>query len=305
MKKLIAVLFLAFVMMFVSEIYSQPKQKKVDVYFGKNDGKYVMLDENYTFIDSNYVWTGRIESIESLVKKYIGKNRDNDYFFTEKEKWQKDFTGIKLGEEFYISTPSAILKGDVSAYKLWNNEPMGYEFSPVLKMQTKINEDTVEYNNNIFICSKYKEMSTINNKPIEDAEVIKKVTAFLDEYTKNIIIDPEMGVDEPAEIKVFQANFLNTDRNEYAVSYRKRIGFDKFASGIYIINDIGKIAKTVVEFASEFNYYCLVGVVDYNGDGQYELFGESGYYEGNGYDLYKINSEGNFELIASGFYWGV
>lgn len=305
MKKLIVVSFLVFIMMFVSEIYSQQKQKKVDVYFGKNDGKNVILDENYTFIDSNYVWTGRIESIESLVKKYIGKNRDNDYFFTEKEKWQKDFTGIKLGEEFYVSTPSAILKGEISAYKLWNNEPMGYEFNPVLKLQTKISEDTVDYNNNIFICSKYKNMSKIINKPIEDAEVIKKVAAFLDEYTKNIVIDPEMGVDDPAEIKVFQANFLNTDRNEYAVSYRKRIAFDKFASGIFIVNDIGKVAKTVVEFASEFNYYCLVGVVDYNGDGQYELFGESGYYEGSGYDLFKINNEGKFELIASGFYWGV
>jgi hypothetical protein len=305
MKNLIVALFLVFILVFASEGFSQPKQKKVDVYFCKHDGKNIIIDENASFLDSNYDWNAREKSIESLVKEYIGKNRDNDYFFNEQKKWMKDFTGINFGEEFYVSTSFKVLKGKITGYKLWNNEPMGYDFNPVINLNTAISEDTINYYNNIFICSKYKDISIINNQSIEDKDVFKKVTAFLDEYEKELVIDTNIGPIEPAEIKVFQANFLNTDRNEYAVSYRKRIAFDKYASGIFVVNDIGKVARTVVEFASEFNYYQLLGVVDYNGDGQYELLGESGYYEGIGYELYKINNDGKYEIIASGFYWGV
>jgi hypothetical protein len=304
MKNLIVVLLTIFIIINFTDIYSQPRKRNVDVYICKNDRQSILIDENYTFIDSNYIWEERNKSMESLVKEYIGKNRDNDYYFTEYKKWQKDFTGINLGEEFYVSTTKDVYKGKINGYKLWNNEPMGYEFSPVIGIKATLKEDTVNYDNNIFICSKYKDVSVINNKSIDDKEVFKKITAFLDDYTKNIVVDPETGADEPAEISVFFANFLNTDRNEYAVSYRKRIAFDKYASGIFIVNDIGKVARTVVEFASEFNYYKLIGVVDYNGDGQYELLGESGYYEGIGYELYKINGD-NYEVIASGFYWGV
>lgn len=304
MKNLIIFILLIISFIEITDAFSQPKKKKVDVYLCKNDKKSIIIDENYTFIDSNYIWDERVKSMESLVKEYIGKNRDNDYYFTGYKKWQKDFTGINLGEEFYVSTSCEVYKGKITGYKLWNNEPMGYEFSPVIGIKKSIEEDTINYDNNILICSKYKDISIINNKSIDDKEIFKKITAFLDEYTKKIVIDPETGVDEPAEINVFEANFLNTDKKEYAVSYRKRIAFDKYASGIFIVNDIGKVAYTVVEFASEFNYYKLIGVVDYNGDGQYELLGESGYYEGLGYDLYQLKGD-KYEVIASGFYWGV
>lgn len=304
MKNLIIFILLIISFIEITEAFSQPKKKKVDVYLCKNDKKSIIIDENYSFIDSNYIWDERVKSMESLVKEYIGKNRDNDYYFTEYKKWQKDFTGINMGEEFYVSTPSEVYKGKITGYKLWNNEPMGYEFSPVIGIKKSIKEDTINYDNNIFICSKYKDISIINNKSIDDKEIFKKITAFLDEYTKKIVIDTETGVDESAEISVFEANFLNTDKKEYAVSYRKRIAFDRYASGIFIVNEIGKVAYNVVEFASEFNYYKLIGVVDYNGDGQYELLGESGYYEGLGYDLYQLKGD-KYEVIASGFYWGV
>lgn len=306
MKKLIVFLLVIISLVNVTVLFSQPKQKKTDVYICRNDKQKIIIDENYTFIDSNYVYEGRSNSISKLVNKYIGKNRDNDYFFCESDKWQKDFTGIKLGDEFYVSTPLDVNKGKVKCYKLWNNEPIGYEFSPVIELKKTIPEDTVNYDNNIFICSKYENMSPINNKSVEDKEVFKRITEFLNEYTKDIIVDPEMGIDEEAEVNVFFGNFQNSDRNEYAVSYRKRVGFDKYASGIFIVNDIGKIAKTVVEFQTDFYYYKLLGIVDYNGDGQFELLGESGYYEGIGYELYKMNGEKNvYEVIASGFYWGV
>ncbi len=304
MKNLIIFILLIISLIEATNVYPQPKKKKVDVYLCKNDKKSIIIDENYSFTDSNYIWDERVKSMESLVKEYIGKNRDNDYYFTEYKKWQKDFTGINLGEEFYVSTPSEVYKGKITGYKLWNNEPMGYDFSPVIGIKKSIKEDTVNYNNNIFICSKYKNIGIIDNKSVDDREIFKKTTGFLEEYTKKLVIDPETGVDEPAEISVFFANFLNTDRNEYAVSYRKRIAFDKYASGIFIVNDIGKVAKTVVEFETEFNYYKLIGVVDYNGDGQYELLGESGYYEGLGYDLYQLKGD-KYEVIAYGFYWGV
>lgn len=304
MKKIIVFVILFSVLSGINIAFSQINFKKADVFLCKHDGKDIILDQSFTFFDSNFNYENWNSSIESLVKKYMGNKTDKPYYFNKKEKWQKKFTEIKIGEEFYIATPMTTFKSEVIGYKLWNNEPMGYDFNPYLENVESVKEDTVNYDN-IFICSKYKDVSTIMTKCVDDKEEFKKVTAFLDEYTKNIVVDPEIGTDDPAEIKVFKANFMNSDRNEYAVSYRKRISFDKFASGIFIVNDIGKVAKTVVDFATEFNYFNLLGVVDCNGDGQYELLGESGYYEGNGYELYKINEEGKYEVIASGFYWGV
>ncbi|MCX6164160.1 MAG: hypothetical protein NTU73_04755, partial [Ignavibacteriae bacterium] len=216
------------------------------------------------------------------------------------------FTKLKTGSEFYVSTYNKVFKSKIYGYQLWDNVPMGYEFNPVLENVSSLSEDTSDYNRNIFICSKHSNMSKIDYNSIDDERTIEKVTAFLKEYESKIEYDNENEtIDDPAEIKVFEANYLNSDKKEYAVSYRKRIAFDKYASGIYIVNEIGKIARTVVEFKSEFNYYMLLGVVDYNGDGQYELLGESGYYEGIGYELYKINDDGKYEVIAAGFYWGV
>ncbi|MFA5403844.1 MAG: hypothetical protein WC358_02805 [Ignavibacteria bacterium] len=305
MKKLIMIYFLL-LFSFISTLYSQQKQKIDDVFLCKPDKNQIILDENYSFLDSNYNYYDEANRIDALANKYIGENKRSDsYFFDKYQSNLEGFTKLKPGNEFYISTYNNVFKSKIIGYQLWDNVPMGYSFNPVLENQLSLKEDTSDYNRNLFICSKYENISTINLKGIEDKETIKKVTAFLKEYEDKIEYDKESEtIDDPAEIKVFEANFLNSDKREYAVSYRKRVAFDKYASGIFIVNEIGKIAVTVVEFKTEFNYYMLLGVVDYNGDGQYELLGENGYYEGIGYELYK-NNAGKYEIIAAGFYWGV
>jgi hypothetical protein len=67
----------------------------------------------------------------------------------------------------------------------------------------------------------------------------------------------------------------------------------------------GNVIKEVFSFnPSDFYYFWLYGIVDYNGDGIDELLIDSGYYEGNGYELWKYSPPG-FIKIAGGFYWGV
>jgi hypothetical protein len=305
MKKFKPVFVLLFFTL-VSISFSQQKQKTEEVFLCKVDKNQILIDENYSFLDSNYDYYNESNRIESLVNKYIGKNKNGEsYFFDKYTKALEGFTKLKTGDAFYVSTFKKVFKSKIVGYKLWDNEPMGYSFSPVLDNTADLKEDTIDYDRNIFICSKYDGMSKIIYKSIDDKGTFNKVTAFLKEYENKIEYDKESEtIDDPAEIKVFEANFLNTDKKEYAVSYRKRVAFDKYASGIFIVNEIGKVAKTVVEFKSEFNYYSLLGVVDYNGDGQYELLSESGYYEGIGYELYK-NNDGKYEIIAAGFYWGV
>lgn len=303
MKKLFAVTL--FVLICFISAYPQ-NQNNEDVYFCRIDKDKIILDESYKFLDSNISFEEKTNGIEKLVNKYIGKNvNEGKYYFNKYTDNLSSFTKLKTGSEFYVSTYNKIFKSKVIGYQLFDNVPMGYELSPVLENKASIKEDTAEYNNNIFICSKHSDMSKIDYKGLDDKETFKKITAFLKEFESKIVYDKDSEtIDDPAEIKVFEANFLNSDRKEYAVSYRKRVAFDKYASGIYIVNEIGKIARTVVEFKTEFNYYMLLGVIDYNGDGQYELLSESGYYEGIGYELYKLN-KGEYEIIASGFYWGV
>lgn len=303
MKKTLVVLALIFLAL--STIYPQSKQKKADVYLCRNDGQNIIIDENCAFTDSSGANENKYNSIESLVAKYIGEQkRGEPYFFKDYQKWMVDFTKMKMEEEYYVSTQKNVYKGKVSGYKLWNNDPAGYDFSPVLKLNTELAQDTTDDNKNIYVCSKYKNISKIITKEIKDKELIKKLTAFLDKYTSDLVVDTELTTDEPPEIKVIEANFLNSDKKEYVVSYCKRIAFDKYASGIFIVSEIGKVAYPVIEFSTEFTYFKLLGVVDYDGDGQFEVLCESGYYEGIGYELYKKNGN-KYDIITCGFYWGV
>jgi len=303
MKKTIVIFLIVFA---ASLSYSQDKVKS-DVFFCRMDKDKILMDENPTSDNPNYDFEERYKKIETLVNKYIGKNKqDEKYYFNKYISTFDGLTRMKIGDEFYISTHNKVFKSEITGYQLYDNVPIGYELNPVLDNRAKLKEDTVDYNKNLMICTKYKNASKINYETVKDKDVVAKVTAFLKEYEAGIVYDKDIyeTADDPAEISVFEANFLNSDKKEYAVSYRKRIAFDKYASGIFIVSEIGTIAKTVVEFKTEFNYYMLLGTVDYNGDGQYELVSESGYYEGIGYDLYQDNN-GVFELIATGFYWGV
>ncbi|MBI5401891.1 MAG: hypothetical protein HY959_00685 [Ignavibacteriae bacterium] len=305
MKKTSVIFLIAFIIA-SSLSYSQDKVKS-DVFFCRMDKDKILMDENPSSDNPNYNFEERYKKIETLVNKYIGKDKqDEKYYFNKYISTFDGLTGMKMGDVFYVSTHNKVFKSEIKGYQLYDNVPIGYELNPVLDNRANLTEDTVDYNNNIMICSKHKNISKINYKTVSDKEVVAKVTAFLKEYEEKIEYGEDIyeTVDDQAEIKVFEANFLNSDKKEYAVSYRKRVAFDKYASGIFIVSEIGKIAKTVVEFKTEFNYYMLLGTVDYNGDGQYELVSESGYYEGIGYDLYQ-NNNGVFELIATGFYWGV
>jgi hypothetical protein len=300
----IKILFFVFTVVIVTGVYSQPKHKNVDVYFCRHDGENIIIDENYTFIDSNYVFEVRNKSMETLVKEHkkeIDNSKQGSCLFSAYEDWQKDFTGIKLGEEFYVSTPFKVFKSDIYGYKLSDCEPNGYDFNPVLNNTVSIQEDTIDYERNYFICSKYSKMSRINYDCITDKTVIKNVTGFLKEYTKNVKVD--LGDETKPVTKVFEGNFLNSGEKEYAVSYQGRVTFETFVSGVFIVNDKGKVEKTVIKFRIDPGYLNLLGIVDYNGDGQFELIIESGYYEGSGCELYKLN-DGKYEMIASGFYWG-
>jgi hypothetical protein len=300
MKNLIAVLLFALIFTFTSGIYAQQKQYR-DVYMCNYVDNKIMIDENLYAQDTNIKYEDNNESCNSLAEKYIGKNKEGTYFFDKYQKSFSNLTKLKIGDEFYVSTANSVFKSKIIGYQLWLNQPMGYEFNPVLENSGSIKTDTANYDKNIFICSKYSNISKVNYECVKDSAVIKKVTKFLEEYTKNITVD--LGDESQPITKVFFGNFLNTDRNEYAVSYQGRISFEKFVSGVFIVNDIGKVAKIVVKFNTDNTYSNLLGIVDYNGDGQYELIIESGYYEGCGYELDKL-IDGKYEAIAAGFYWG-
>jgi|WetSurMetagenome_2_1015567.scaffolds.fasta_scaffold127437_2 hypothetical protein len=300
MKNLIAVLLFALIFTLTSGIYAQQKQYR-DVYMCNYVDNKIMIDENLYAQDTNIKYEDNSENCNSLAEKYIGKDKTGSHFFYEYQKSFSNLTRLKIGDEFYVSTANGVFKSKIIGYQLWFNGAVGYEFNPVLENTGKIKEDTNNYDKNIFICSKYKKMSKVKYDCITDNAIIKSVTNFLKDYTKNITVD--LGDESQPVTKVIEGNFLNTDRKEYAVSYQGRISFEKFVSGVFIVNELGKVAKTVVKFNTDNTYSNLLGIVDYNGDGQYELIIESGYYEGCGYELDKLIDD-KYEAIAAGFYWG-
>lgn len=285
----------------VLSAYSQAKQYKDVFICNFIEGK-IIIDENLfdqfdqSEYDSNYT------NCSKLAEKYFGKETSGSHYF---DKYLDAFAGLtklKIGTEFYVSTSGKVFKSKVTGYLLWQNQPMGFQLNPVLENSIGFTEDTVDYIRNVFICSKHKNVSKIDYFGITGNSGFRTASAFLAEYDRKFV--QELGEEVPAEIKVYEANFLNSDKKEYAVSYQKRLTFESFGSGIFIVSEIGKIMKTIQEMKNDFSYYKLVGVVDYDGDGQYELFGENGYYEGSGYVIYKLIN-GKYEVIASGFFWGV
>jgi hypothetical protein len=254
-----------------------------------------------------------IDYCREMVKKYDKTmKKTNEYTFREYEKGFDKLTNLKIGSKLYVSLTNGVFPGDVDKYVFDFEDEIGAGniFYPVLNMPTT----QVIPSNEIVIVSGYSNMSEINKEGITERSTIDHFKEIMLSYLKNVVatdyiddeeIEKKVESIDDEEIKVFKGNFTGKGENEYVVSYWRRLSFDTFATAIFIMKYDGEIINKHFDLREkDFTYVRLDGIVDYNGDGVYELIIADGYYEGGGTGLYRL-FDNEYKLVAYGFYFGV
>jgi len=262
------------------------------------DGIYI--DEN---IELDYML--RETALQKVSKKATGKDIiDSQLVFRAKQSEFSPYTNLAIGDKFYISFPDKTIEAPVSFYSVTNTPYSGYELHSVMDIPPGINIPAMDYSKNVTVCTKNKNCSAVNYENLNDNAVLQTIKNSLSKYTNSIKVIEDYP-DEAPEYIIIKGSFISPGSTEYAVSYVKRLSFDRYASGVFIVSENGEKITEVISFLkSDFNYNKLNAIVDYNGDGLYELLTENGYYEGAGYQLWKYSSP-SFIMITTGFNWGV
>ncbi|MFC2093696.1 hypothetical protein ACFLSV_07335 [Bacteroidota bacterium] len=254
-----------------------------------------------------------IDYCREMVKKYDKTmKKTNEYTFREYEEGFDKLTNLRIGDKLYVSLTNGVFPGDVDKYVFDFEDEIGGGniFYPVLNMPTA----QVIPSNEIVIVSGYSNMSEINKDGIKERSTIDHFKEIMLPYLKNVVATDYMDDKEiknkvesidDNEIKVFKGNFTGKGKNEYVVSYLRRLSFDTFATVIFVMNYEGDILNKYFDIKeSDFTFIRLDGIVDYNGDDIYELIIADGYYEGGGTGLYRLFGN-DYKLVAYGFYFGV
>jgi hypothetical protein len=331
MKKMISFLFLTSFLLFTNACTKVDNKSTGSTIAVKHDTVYIgMTGEFGVYVEDHvtpklytdfFGWdtlTGTgygkyLDYCREVVQKYTKTTeKKNVYVFEEYKKEFDKLTNLKIGDKLSVSLPSGVYSGDVYKYVFDFEDEIGAGniFYPVLNLPTA----QVMPSNEIVIVSGYSNMSEIINEGVNDRSTIEHFKKIMfpylkDVYTINYVDDKEIGnkvesIDDE-EIKVFKGNFSGKSENEYAVSYFRQLSFDTFATAIFIMNYDGEIVNKYFDLIEKaYTYIRLDGIVDYNGDGIYELIIADGYYEGGGTGLFKY-SQGEYKLLAYGFYFGV
>jgi len=331
MKKFTAYLF--FICFFLSAVACTKVDKEKTepannsnhdtVYIGMTGDLGIYVEDHVTpklFIDF-FGWdtvTGEgyekyVNYCRDVAQKYTRTmEKTNKFVFDDYKKEFEKLTNLKIGDKLFVSYSGGVFPGEVYKYVFDFEDEIGAGniFYPVLNIPT----NQVIPSNEIVVASGYSNMSAIDQTGEKDHAVVDHFKDILlpmlkDVVTTEYIDDKEIknkvtSIDDE-EIRIYKGDFTGSNKDEYAVCYRERLSFDKFASAIFIMNYKGEILnKHFKLMESTFQYIRLAGIVDYNGDGINELIIEDGYYEGRGTGLYEL-IDNEYEMIAYGFYFGV
>jgi hypothetical protein len=309
MKKIILLSLILIYTLFQNNTYCQNNTSKI--YFGQIDQEEtsrILIDEKIDFSDYGEYFSSEYSG--KLINKYAPYNSDSYIFYKYYEDF-KPMTNIRIGDEFFISYSDNVIKSKVIGYKVNNNMEDPNNFLPIL--QTDINYDyrsDSNYFKNIVICSDDNRISKIDYKTSDDFFAFSIAKKAIKEHLNNTKPKSEYLI-EFEEYDLFERKFIK-DENEILISYLEKIEFSApsdfstgFTSAIFIVDNQGNILKKVKEFLyNDFNYNKVIGTVDLDNDGIFEILIETGYYEGSGYELWGFK-DNNFVKICEGFYYGV
>lgn len=221
-------------------------------------------------------------------------------------------TNIKPSESFYISSANGVYTSETIGYIINMEDIIGG--GVIFYVAVKTPEGAVFSPYETVLLSKSQSMTQITAAKMQDDFTVSKFSKILMKKLSGVkVLDTEtpngkwskLKSIDTSDITIFKGSFTGKGKDEYLISFSKRVAFDAFASVTYVMNPDGKIIKTVFELTEkDFGYSKAIGICDVNGDGKFEILAEGGYYEGMSLSLWKL-TDGEFIMIASGFSFGV
>lgn len=299
-----AAIIFSFIIFIVSQtIFGQiyiPKDINPNIHFGKNNFGYIVVDENKISEEEeeNFCY--------NYIKKHFNiKSQKDIYYFSALKSEFKPYTNYYPGDKFYIASASEIISSDVIGYAICRPIEV-LRFYTVLSGESKITKhDDPDYKyEQVLLCSKNKINNTISYEKITENYLIKKLTREVLIKTEEIKTEEMRKEETYTEISVFKGNFMNSENQEYAVSFHKVTSIGLCISYLVIVDENGNILKEVSPLLNIGYHFICLGTSDYNSDGKDEIIAKEGYYEGGGYVLIEYNGF-YFEIIAEGFYDGL
>ncbi|MBM4158464.1 MAG: hypothetical protein FJ216_06755 [Ignavibacteria bacterium] len=304
-------------------------------YLGRSDiysdgTKGILLQDNISFQKNLSYW--KKDQFDSYYSDYSGyitnilkregldeTSRDGFYFYEKKKAFEK-LSDINIGQKYFISAPSGVYKTESIGYAIFPEDEIGGGsiFYVLLK-----NPDGLKLNGgDIVIISESEDMSRLDTSGITDNVFLEKFKLHLlpllidikyEDYSSGQEVIKRLDIKEidNSEIKVFEGKFyepremIKTHMKQYLVSYVRRISFDKYITYANIIDENGNMLQKFIPLKKgDFQYTKVLGVIDINNDGYLEILSESGYYEGRGYELWKLEG-GDYVIELEGFFFGV
>ena len=294
------------------------------VFFGMWKGKYVIIEEGYKFkqFEEEYnkdpdgmAYDRYGDKLTGLLKKYANySEKKTEYYIGEFKPEFADYTNLRPGTKMYISSRNRVYETAISGYFINLDDLIGS--GAVFYAAANLPHDADFSENEIVVCSYNSNMSQVNSIPITDQAAFDKFTAYLMPKFQNLKIrtydeTTQKEVDKKFEkftnedIKIFKGNFTKKGTEEYLVGATVQNDFTNFTSLIYIMDENGKVINEVSPYKeNDFIYSKPFAIVDFNGDGLWEIITDDGYYEGSGYNLMKFDGK-VFKMLTSGFTFGV
>ncbi len=305
----------------VSQNKSVGRQVSDTVFFGRWDGKRVIVDDYYKFNSNESLsdstgegydkYGTRLRDIINKYQKYDEKQQE--YFFDDYKPEFADYTSFKKSDKVYISASSGVYAAEVTGYYI-NMDDMIGAGTIFYAMVTPTAGAKFE-ENEIVVCSFNNNMSAVNRKGVTNQTIIDDFKKLMMPKLKGVTISEydDKGQQKTIpltkisneDIKIFEGSFTGKGKSEFLVSVRLQNDFTNFTSLIYVMDAEGKVISEFIPLAvNNFTFSMADGVVDMNGDGVLEVITYDGYYEGGGYNLNKYNG-GLWKALTTGFVFGV
>ena len=295
--------------------YHRQLNKESRAYLGmKINGNLLMEDDKNYAMDPD----GYDRMADSILSKYfLSHEKDERFFINRYEKGFENFTGFLPGDKMYISTPNEVIKSEIKKYcvdkEFYYNG--GIVFYPYFSLEVPSLKES-----EIFVCSPNPNMTEINEDFVSHKvhpEFMNKISEIVLALLKNIKVESDSNYTgkllpitkiDTDEIKVLRGSFTAKGNKEYIVNYQSggmypAQGSDWYASIICIMNEKFECQRYIYKPAFRGYYTRLVGILDVDGDGIYEIIEKTGFWDGNSYSIIKLKGD-SVEYIANAFGWG-
>jgi hypothetical protein len=293
------------------------------VYFGQWNGKKIIIEDNYKYQENEKGMTQKEgsdygaygDTLKELVKKY-GKysEQEYEYYFTEFKPEFAAYTNLRPGQVIFTSSAGGVQSTKINGYYINLDDMIGS--GAIFYATADKPEGTAFEEREMMVCSANNNMTRINKTGVTDQAVIDKFSGYvmpklagsmINVYDEKTGKETKKKLEKLAaeEIKIFKGNFTGSGKEEYLVGVRFNTEATSFTSAIWIMDDAGNVIKELSPLTqNNFTFSEPDMIVDFNGDGVWEVITNDGYYEGGGYNFHKF-AGGAFKVMTTGFTFGV